>query len=90
MEVKKCGRCKEEKLLSEFNKDKRKKIGLRSNCCECQATDSKKYYEGNKEAVKKKTKEYGAVKHTCDVCGGSYSKNNTGRHIKSKKHQSKL
>jgi len=35
--MKKCGRCKEEKELSEFGKDKRAKDGVCWECRECKA-----------------------------------------------------
>ena len=35
METKICRTCKQEKLLSEFNKDKRQKDGYATQCKEC-------------------------------------------------------
>lgn len=32
-------------------------------------------------------REYNKEKYTCSVCGGSYSKNNTWMHLRTKKHQ---
>lgn len=32
-------------------------------------------------------REYNKEKHICPVCGGSYSKNNTWMHLRTKKHQ---
>jgi len=52
--MKKCTKCKEEKPLEEFNKDKEKKDGRRSACKEC----SKQYYENNREKIIEQRKGY--------------------------------
>jgi hypothetical protein len=46
--VKVCTKCKVEKELTEFHKDKRSKDGLRSKCKSCR----RKYREANKERMK--------------------------------------
>lgn len=47
MEVKICSKCKEEKEICEFNKDKTRKDGFENKCKECK----KKYYEDNKDKI---------------------------------------
>ena len=52
--VKVCNKCKTEKELSEFSKDKRNKCGLQFYCKSCR----NKYTKDNKEKLKEKAKEY--------------------------------
>jgi hypothetical protein len=52
--MKKCTKCGEWKLVSEFYKYKWSKDGLKSQCKMC----DKKYYENNKEKIKEQQKEY--------------------------------
>ena len=52
--MKRCCRCKEEKDLKEFNKDKSSKDGRQNKCKICQ----KQYYQMNKEKKKQYQKEY--------------------------------
>lgn len=47
-----CSKCKEEKLLNEFNKRIRNKDGLSGACKNCNNSRLKKYREENKEKVK--------------------------------------
>ena len=56
--MKKCSKCKIEKELTEFYKDKAKKDGLRSDCKSCQKASHKAYREANKEKIKAKKKAY--------------------------------
>ena len=49
MESKKCTLCKDNKELSEFNKNKGKKDGLNNICRICSNEKSKKYYSDNVE-----------------------------------------
>ena len=63
-DMKKCSKCGEVKSLGEFNKDKNKKDGLRSQCKAC----TKAYSEDNKEKKKEyrdrnkqRAKEYSAL-----------------------------
>ena len=56
METKICSKCKQEKSVGEFNKETRKKYGLRTECREC----SKQYYAENKEKFKENYKLYRA------------------------------
>lgn len=46
MKKKICSRCRERKILTEFNRNKRALNGLRSECKKCE----RKYYEGRREA----------------------------------------
>lgn len=45
MTMKRCSRCKKEKNLSEFNKNKSKKYGVHSSCRICHRKESKEYVE---------------------------------------------
>lgn len=49
METKICCNCKEEKELTEFNKNKSRKDGHNTICRLCSNARSKRYYEENKE-----------------------------------------
>ncbi len=49
MKTKICTTCKQEKLLSDFHKDNRKKSGLRSYCKTCSRIYTKTWNERNKE-----------------------------------------
>lgn len=54
--VKVCtGKCKKEKPLLEFNKNKSKKDGLNSICRDCSKNRSRQYYSDNKDVHYKKT-----------------------------------
>jgi hypothetical protein len=52
--IKVCYKCKVEKDLSEFGKDKSKKYGLNSECKSCK----REYYKANKEKINERNKEY--------------------------------
>lgn len=52
--MKKCSTCKIKKELTEFNKRKASKDGLRSQCKSCE----KAYYEANKDKIKVREKDY--------------------------------
>lgn len=67
--MKTCSKCKKEKELAEFYKDKGKKDGLKSWCKECHLEDSRKreskynetrrkYREEHQEEYRKKKREY--------------------------------
>ena len=43
-----CSQCHQNKLLTEYNKDKRKSDGLKCNCKSCQSNTSKLYCDNNK------------------------------------------
>jgi phosphoenolpyruvate carboxylase len=47
--MKYCGTCKNEKQLSEFNKNKGKKDGLNTICRECSKVKAKEFYNTHKE-----------------------------------------
>jgi len=47
--MKKCSRCKIDKELSEYNKNKSKPDGLQTFCRECAHEKFKDYYESNKD-----------------------------------------
>jgi hypothetical protein len=52
--VKVCTKCKVEKPLTEFNKNKKTKDNYRSDCNYCR----KQYYQANKERIKEYEKQY--------------------------------
>ena len=56
--IKVCSRCKEEKPITEFSKDKSTKDGHRSNCKVCRRKSQKKYYEDNREKERARSKKY--------------------------------
>lgn len=60
MEIKSriCTKCKLEKLLSEFNNDKKGKYGKRSLCKKCESQKRKKYYQKYAEERKAYRKQY--------------------------------
>ena len=81
METKICSKCKVEKDICEYHKDKNKKDGLNTYCKLCAINHSKEYYEKNKEKINEKSK----TKITCE-CGCEICKDCLNRHMKSKKH----
>jgi len=52
--MKKCTKCGEEKELTEFSRDKRKKDGRRSSCKVCY----KQYYQANRKQIIERQKQY--------------------------------
>lgn len=52
METKICTKCKEIKILSDFNKNKTRKDGYSNICRECSNLKSKEYYNDNREKHK--------------------------------------
>ena len=67
--MKKCTKCKDTKLFSEFGPDKRHKDGLQSQCRECRGKtqqtyarthkeERREYLQRNEEAIKRKQCEY--------------------------------
>lgn len=58
METKKCSKCKEEKLLFEFIKDKSKKSGYKSQCKICVSNQHKIYRDNNRDEISKKRRKY--------------------------------
>lgn len=58
--MKQCTECEQLKSLSEFNKDRTQKDGIRCICKEC----GKKYHEKNKIKIHKQQKEYYQIHKT--------------------------
>lgn len=56
--TKECTKCKEEKELKLFYKNKNTKDGKSSSCKECQLLQKKEYHINNKELLNKKSKDY--------------------------------
>ena len=53
-----CNKCKQEKELTEFYKDKKAKDGLRASCEVCVKVEAAAYYKANPEQVKAGTAAY--------------------------------
>lgn len=53
-----CGTCKEEKLLTEYNKDKSHKDGLQSRCRNCKNAADKEYGAKNKQRINARSKAW--------------------------------
>ena len=56
--IKICTKCKTVKPLTEFNKQKRNKDGVRSDCKVCHNETTKKWRENNPEKIKESSKKY--------------------------------
>ncbi len=56
--MKKCSKCKEEKELSKFNKDKKSKDGHRTQCMKCRSKLRKEYDKEYNKKNKEKINEY--------------------------------
>jgi len=55
--MKRCQKCKKEKTLDSFNKNKSRKDGLQRSCRECTKREHLKWYYANKEIQLAKNKE---------------------------------
>jgi hypothetical protein len=62
MEKKVCTKCKEEKELSEFNKQNGCIMGVRPNCRECKNKQDREYTKNNKDKIRKRQKETQQIK----------------------------
>ncbi len=51
--MKNCSLCKQDKELSDFNKNSRRSDGLQTHCRSCTTVQSRLYYNDNKEVQKK-------------------------------------
>lgn len=58
MEIKICSKCKQEKPISEFGKNKKRKDGLKVYCKECRKKNGSLYYSKNKESINEKHKKH--------------------------------
>ena len=74
--MKQCSKCKEAKLLSEFNPDKNGKNGLRAQCKECQYAVQRNRYKREFYKAQAKEKARDAYKTGkiqkplfCEICG---------------------
>jgi hypothetical protein len=66
--VKKCTKCAQIKVYSDFSKDKKAKFGIFAFCKKCNSIRAKKYRKENEESIKKyreenkeETKHYGKI-----------------------------
>lgn len=58
MDTKKCSKCKQEKPLTEFSKDKSRKGGFYCWCKQCSNVQHKELYRKNKEIILIRQKKY--------------------------------
>jgi hypothetical protein len=58
MKTKICGKCKEERDICFFGRDKKTKDGLKWSCNECRKLESKLYRENNKEKRSETLKKF--------------------------------
>lgn len=56
--MKRCGDCKERKLLTEFHKDKNSKDGLNSRCKLCNSKRAKEWRLSNPEKAQERSRQY--------------------------------
>ena len=60
-----CNQCHQNKLLTEYNKDKRKSDGFRCNCKSCQSIINKRYHDNNRQINTNKIVNEKDVKICC-------------------------
>ena len=65
-----CSQCHQNKLLTEYNKDKRKSDGLQNDCKSCQSIKRKHYQDNNKQINANKIYNENDVK-ICSKCSQS-------------------
>lgn len=58
METKTCVKCGQEKSLSEYNKYKAGKDGLKPDCRNCHSIENHQWYESHKERTKKRVAQW--------------------------------
>jgi hypothetical protein len=58
METKVCSKCQDEKLLCDFQKDKSKKSGYKSQCKLCISNQHRLYRNNNRDEISKKRRKY--------------------------------
>jgi hypothetical protein len=86
MEKKVCTKCGEEKVLTEFNKNKRQSDNFSPQCKLCRSAERKKYYSKNKTRELEKIKEYQVLnKDSISNQRKKYRKDN--RKVLSAKHK---
>jgi hypothetical protein len=56
--IKRCNKCKDEKLVGEFPKNRRLRSGVDGWCKECHRKASVEHYDLNKERIKGKVKKW--------------------------------
>ena len=101
--TKKCSTCKEDKKITEFNKNKSRKDGHEYACRSCKKiraakyyiensnlllADKVKYYQNNKEKISIREKEYNKKKVECEICKSVVIRNSLKRHQKTIKCKS--
>ena len=58
MDSKKCNKCNEEKLLCDYYKDSKSKLGLKSSCKSCTDIETGAYRMANLDKIKNRNKEF--------------------------------
>lgn len=69
-EMKICRKCKEEKPIFEYHKDKTKKYGVTTICKPCARIETRKYYKANTQHILEHQRRYSKFyipKHTKDI-----------------------
>jgi len=79
---KKCYKCKIEKSIDDFYKDRNGTYGVNSKCKLCSSDSFKEYYKNNKEKFDMHNKEY----VVCEDCFNRYKRYNKTKHLKTLKH----
>jgi hypothetical protein len=88
MKTKVCSKCKIEKPIEEFHKDKCKSGGIQGQCKKCRCEDGRKYHWKHKDKNNKYSKNY-HQKHRYEQnkkCSENYQKNKKERLQKQKKY----
>lgn len=56
--LRRCSKCGQDKLTSEYPRDKRKKSGLAQPCCECKRLYGRQYVAEHKEVMRERLREW--------------------------------
>ena len=101
MVQKKCPKCQETKDLTEFHKDSKRKLGVKSYCKKCVKVPSintyseeekeeiREIWRMRREANKEKINERARMKITCE-CGKVVSRGDLRKHKQTKQHKIKM
>lgn len=88
--TKTCTKCKKEKELSEFTKEKKGKYGVRSKCKECANKYTREYKKNNREKISEGNKKYRKRNHKkVKEYNKQYNKDNSSKRNKIYRDRSK-
>lgn len=76
-----CSRCKQEKQISMFQKDKEKYLGVRCECKECASNSKKIYTEKVRQENKLQISKYQNNEKQCSMCKKVKTLDNFEKHI---------